>query len=541
VGNVSAGMHSMELEQAVLGASLIDDTGEALRKAREVLVPGDFYKEGHRTVFFAMGKLADSGAPCDLVTLVDHLSRAGQLEIAGGQSYLMELATATPTVANVGHHARMVKEKSLRRQIKEVGQHLAQGADSEEVSELLTLLDSLKGAQPAATVPALKSGSELQALDVTVSWLIANLLPRQSITLLHGRGGIGKTWLALLIGSAVSKGGLFMGLETEQAPVVYVDFENSLPVLVDRVKTVGADEVIFWHPSVTQVSPPRLDGDGCSQYKALPAGALLIFDTLRASQDLDENSSRDMAFIMARLKELRDSGFTILLLHHTPKGNDRAYKGSTAILDLADHVLGFNKVHKENHEAEVLDDEAMDAHWRLGTRDKTRYQPFHIFLAFDPGRGFVPTDDPVEDDLEEIHAVLSEMGTVNQTQLCKAVREIPGLGKKARVVQLLKRGEGKYWEAVKDPPRVLYRAFSLSPVPLSRCINTGNRGNNGLDLEKGAGNRKEKDNTQLLDNTSQFPVPGTRGTEGTNEEKPIPSNGGENDDQVFEIHEVIDE
>lgn len=79
----------------------------------------------------------------------------------------------------------------------------------------------------------------------------------------------------------------------------------------------------------------------------LPPGSLLVFDTLRASQSRDENDSQQMASIMMKLKILRDSGFTILLIHHTPKGNDNIYKGSTAIFDLSDHVLSFHTINKK--------------------------------------------------------------------------------------------------------------------------------------------------------------------------------------------------
>ena len=128
-----------------------------------------------------------------------------------------------------------------------------------------------------------------------------------------------------------------------------------------------------------------------SNTRSFPPGSLLIYDTLRASQGRDENDSQHMAFVMQRLKELRDMGFTILLLHHTPKGNDRTYKGSTAILDLADHVLSLHKVKKANPEGgEIEDDEDQDCLYRLGTKDKTRYEPFHIFMAFDKEKGFTP-------------------------------------------------------------------------------------------------------------------------------------------------------
>ncbi len=93
-----------------------------------------------------------------------------------------------------------------------------------------------------------------------------------------------------------------MGLETRQLPVVVVDFENSLPVLVDRVKRIGIEDVLFWHASNNQVRPPRLDSAEWHLYKALPPGSVIIIDTLRAAQGQDENDSRHMAFMMTQLR-----------------------------------------------------------------------------------------------------------------------------------------------------------------------------------------------------------------------------------------------
>lgn len=246
----------------------------------------------------------------------------------------------------------------------------------------------------------LKRGSELGQLTLTIEWAVDKLLPKQSITLLHGKGGIGKTWLSLIMGDAITRGTPFMGLNVMPMTVVFIDFENSLPVLVDRIKKIGIEDVLFWHNSNETLRPPKLDKQEWELYKKLPPGSLLVFDTLRASQDKDENDSQDMQFIMSKLKELRDMGFTILLLHHTPKGNERTYKGSTAILDLADHVLSLHKVKRTNLETEIEDDEDTDCLYRLGTKDKTRYEPFHIFMAFDKERGFVKALDPDEEDLQ---------------------------------------------------------------------------------------------------------------------------------------------
>ena len=297
-------------------------------------------------------------------------------------------------------------------------------------------------------------------LDIHVEWIVDKLIPKQSITLFHGRGGIGKTWLSLVLAHAVSKGMPFMGLDTVQCPVVYVDYENSLPVLVERVKKIEAEDVLYWH-NTNEMRPPKIDAKEWELYKSLPVG-LLVYDTLRASQTKDENDSRQMAEVMTRLKELRDAGFTILLLHHTPKGNDQTYKGSTAILDLADHVLSLHKVRKGSLE-ETDDEETENVYYRFGTKGKTRYEPFHIFLEFQKEHGFVIAPDPDTEEMEEIYdLLLNQKDLLKQSEVYDLVKTKLSITSKGKVIKLLNKGIGKYWETKRNEGRG--RAVFYCPI-----------------------------------------------------------------------------
>lgn len=104
---------NLEAEQAVLGAVLLENT--ALMKALEHISSEDFYRESHRKIFGAMLDLFEKDEAIDLVTLTDHLTRRGELDAVGGQSYLAELASMVPTAANVRYHAKIVSEKALLR------------------------------------------------------------------------------------------------------------------------------------------------------------------------------------------------------------------------------------------------------------------------------------------------------------------------------------------------------------------------------------------------------------------------------------------
>ena len=118
---------------------------------------------------------------------------------------------------------------------------------------------------------ALKIGAELQTLDIPVKWAVKGLIPKEAITLLSARGGMGKTILSISVADAVTKGMPFLGLETTKMPVVYVDFENSLPTLIERIKRIDASNVLFWHPT-NEIKPPRLDSKEYELYKKTTRG-----------------------------------------------------------------------------------------------------------------------------------------------------------------------------------------------------------------------------------------------------------------------------
>ncbi len=128
---------NLEAEQAVLGAILLE--AEALVPVMERLRTEDFYSVAHQRIFDAILSLNEDNQPLDLITLTARLRDQGQLEEVGGASYLVKLAGAVPTAANVDYYAQIVEEKSmLRRLIRTATQIVSNGyAESEDVGQLL--------------------------------------------------------------------------------------------------------------------------------------------------------------------------------------------------------------------------------------------------------------------------------------------------------------------------------------------------------------------------------------------------------------------
>jgi replicative DNA helicase len=105
--------HNIDAERSILGAVLLDNF--ALNAAIEKVRSDDFFLPQHRHIFERMVDLADKQNAIDIVTLMEDLTKRGELDAAGGVAYLSQLADGLPRVSNVDHYARIVKEKSILR------------------------------------------------------------------------------------------------------------------------------------------------------------------------------------------------------------------------------------------------------------------------------------------------------------------------------------------------------------------------------------------------------------------------------------------
>ncbi|MFQ5888787.1 MAG: replicative DNA helicase [Gemmatimonadota bacterium] len=130
---------SEEAEISVLSAMLID--GDAVARAVEVVDETAFYRPANRRVFQAMMRLYSRGEVIDAVTLSDDLKSAGELESAGGMSYLAQLVDAVPTGANVEYHCRILRDKALLRRLIESATDIIQDAYQAPAGEVEEALD----------------------------------------------------------------------------------------------------------------------------------------------------------------------------------------------------------------------------------------------------------------------------------------------------------------------------------------------------------------------------------------------------------------
>ena len=109
--------HSVEAEQAVIGAILFDPT--CVPKVVELLQPDDFYIETNRMIFDTISSMFTGGKRIDPVTVLEEMKALGYKDKAD-RAYFLQLIDVTPTSANVEDYAKIVREKKMLRDLQQI-------------------------------------------------------------------------------------------------------------------------------------------------------------------------------------------------------------------------------------------------------------------------------------------------------------------------------------------------------------------------------------------------------------------------------------
>lgn len=292
-------------------------------------------------------------------------------------------------------------------------------------------------------------------LAVTVpgtEWMVPGIPPRASVTLLAGEPGSYKTWLALALLRGVASGGDFLGRRCARAGVLYLDRENPLAVVRERLAVLGVESLSGsriwggWLPD----APPAI-GDIRTLEIARQLRPLIVFDSLIRFHGSDENSATEMALVMQELRALANAGATVVALHHKPKSEGTLYRGSSDIAGGVDTALAISR----DRSAGLLRLECF----------KSRFaEEFSLTLRPDlSGAGdFVITAAPEAETERSDVEKLAEAIRLNPGQPKERVVELSGV-RRGRARALLDRFSGQLWRSQPGPRHaILYFPTGLA-------------------------------------------------------------------------------
>lgn len=173
VENLKVPPHSIEGEQAVLGGLLLSP--RAWDQVADVINETDFYREDHRLIYRAIHELSDRGKPCDAVTVTEWFESHGLVEQVDGGGYISQLASNTPSAANVRAYADIVREKSVLRQLIDVGAEITSAAFTSDGRDSKELLEEAERKVFAIADQGMRSGSGFVSVQDTLKEAIEKI------------------------------------------------------------------------------------------------------------------------------------------------------------------------------------------------------------------------------------------------------------------------------------------------------------------------------------------------------------------------------
>jgi replicative DNA helicase len=141
---------NLDAESSVLAACIDDPERTSLDAVRPLLERGDFYADANRYIWDTILALDAENQPVDVVTVTQRLRAEKRYEQVGGSTYLAQIAQATPAVANLEAHARIIAEKARQRRMVALGQRIVAEGYTELPDARTWALDAAQAATDIA-------------------------------------------------------------------------------------------------------------------------------------------------------------------------------------------------------------------------------------------------------------------------------------------------------------------------------------------------------------------------------------------------------
>jgi replicative DNA helicase len=171
---------ALELEEAVLGAMMIDKKG--VDEVIDILQPGAFYKDAHKYIFEAIFQLFTDSQPVDLLTVSAQLRKSGKLEIAGGDYYLIQLTQKISSSAHIEFHSRIILQKFIQRSLIKISSEIIEDS-YDESTDVFDLLDKAESKLYDITQGNIKRSSETaQSLVIQAKKRIEEIAGKEGLS-----------------------------------------------------------------------------------------------------------------------------------------------------------------------------------------------------------------------------------------------------------------------------------------------------------------------------------------------------------------------
>ena len=152
-----------ELERAILGGLMLET--ERYDAVSEIIEFTDFEGQDHQNIFQSMGELVNSNKPLDPLTVSDRLDSKNLLTRVGGKNYLIDLASTSPSAANLEAYAGMIRQKSISRKLLKINSEISELIINPQGKDAAELLDEAETKIFSLNDEASRTSTSIQKLD----------------------------------------------------------------------------------------------------------------------------------------------------------------------------------------------------------------------------------------------------------------------------------------------------------------------------------------------------------------------------------------
>ena len=121
-------LHSLEVEQALLGAIILDNT--KIDDIPSSLQSRHFIAELHQKIYDVINQIRNEGSVADPFTISARLHSDESFNAAGGKKYIIDMADTVIGVTNIAEYARIIQDFYIRRQVVEISENAIKDAQT---------------------------------------------------------------------------------------------------------------------------------------------------------------------------------------------------------------------------------------------------------------------------------------------------------------------------------------------------------------------------------------------------------------------------
>jgi replicative DNA helicase len=367
---------NIEAERSVLGAFLLHD--EQIGSIPEILQPDDFYSIAHRTIYRTMLDLLNAHKRIDIVTIQDELQKSEALEDVGGVEYLIGLQEDIPSLGLVEQHAKIIKEKSILRELIQSAVGIISNCYSQDDKNIEAVLDAAE--KTIFEIAHKRTNHSFVQLDIWLKKTFQHLsdikthnkgitgvpsgykkldqmtsgFQKGDLLILAGRPSMGKTAVALCMAEYAAQVGGTVGLfslemSAEQLTLRLLSSETAIPHHNIRNANITSDEWVELTNAAARLAEMKLFIDDSPMVNLMDMRAkarklkaehnlqFLIIDYLQLihSSKKHENRHQEVSEISRSLKALaKELEIPILALSQLSRAVDARMDKRPMLSDL---------------------------------------------------------------------------------------------------------------------------------------------------------------------------------------------------------------